>query len=157
MFWSTQAQDKPKEHCSIYFKNKSILKCDVKMVYYSGWVSKGDSRRDNLEHIRHTLHFSCTVVSIQALSVSQCDRRQKNTKYIYQGKFNRHNSTIWTHKVTFPAWAANMDIREGTVFQSINTNKSKPFLKLKGAVDSQKKSSVFTTVTKAIWAFKKKH
>lgn len=80
VFWNTQ--DKPKGHCSIYFKNKSILKCDVKMVCYGGGVSKGDSWRDNLEQIRRRLRFSCNVISIQALSVSQCDGRQKNTKYM---------------------------------------------------------------------------
>lgn len=36
-----------------------------------------------------------------------------------------------------------MDISEGTVFRSINTNKSKHFLKIEGAVDSQKNICIY--------------
>lgn len=36
-----------------------------------------------------------------------------------------------------------MDISEGTVFRSINTNKSKHFLKIEGAVDPQKNICIY--------------
>lgn len=85
-----------------------------------------------------TQRFSCNVLSIQALSVSQCDGRQKNTKYIYQGKFNRHDSSL--NNVKAQGHILDLSCEHGYKsrhrFSSINTNKSKPFQKIKGAVSS---------------------
>lgn len=98
-----------------------------------------------LETWRPWTHSSHTALQLQRVfhtgfeRVTVTEGRKIQSTYIRLNSIDTiHPSPMWAHKVTFSTWAANMGTREGTGFQSINTNKSKPFLKIKGAVNLQK-------------------
>lgn len=122
-----------------YFKNKSILKCDKK----NGFITTAEfpkETRDVTTLNRFVTHCAsaATVFSIQALSVSQWRKAEK-----IQCTYIRLNSIDTIHPCERIRSHSPLELQiriqeKAPGFQSINTNKSKPFLKIKGAVNLQK-------------------